>query len=75
MTVSARRGQDSAGTYGWLGLAAYITLWDWLAPETLSRAWWKAVEHPRNRWLIVALWGWITAHLFLKRPAKVLYWI
>jgi hypothetical protein len=26
------------GEWGWLGLLAYVVLWDVLAPETLSRA-------------------------------------
>lgn len=73
--VSTRLVPASPGAYGWLGLAAYVALWDWLASETLTRAWWNAVEHPRRRWLIIAVWGWVTAHLFLKRPARVLYWI
>jgi len=55
---------NDADTYGWLRTAAHKAPRDWLEPETLSRAWRKAVEHPRNRLLIVALWSWITAHLF-----------
>lgn len=57
-------------TKGWLGLAAYVTLWDLLASETLSAGFADAVKHPRRRWQVVAAWVFITAHLFSILPAK-----
>lgn len=63
------------GEHGWIGLAAYVFLWDMLAPETLSRAFWRALAHPKQRWVVLACWGWVTSHLILKRPAKILWWI
>lgn len=60
------------GDFGWLLLAVYVYLWDRYASETLSRAFWRGVEHPVHRWWVVAAWMWVTAHLLLKRPAKIL---
>lgn len=62
------------GTIGWLILAAFVWLWDWLAKESLSAALWRGLANPRKRWLVVAAWGWVTSHLLLKRPAKILVW-
>ena len=63
------------GEHGWVGLALYVLLWDRYAPETLSRAFWRALRHPRKRWVVLAAWAWVTSHLIWQRPAKVLYWI
>lgn len=60
------------GDHGWVAIAAFVTLWDIFAPETLSRAFWRAIEHPVHRWWVLAIWAHVTAHLFLKKPAKVL---
>lgn len=60
------------GEHGWIGLAAFILLWDRYAPETLSKAFWRALEHPTRRPIVLLAWGWVTSHLILKRPAKIL---
>lgn len=56
------------GTKGWIGLVAYITAFDLYAiytdKETLSGAFYKAVQHPRQRWLVIVLWLYTTGHLF-----------
>lgn len=62
---------------GWVGLAIYVWLYDWLVPKhfnrpTLSRSLWEALEHPKKRWFVLFAWGWTTSHLLLKRPAKIL---
>lgn len=59
------------GTWGWIGLTAYVALWDAYAPETLSSAFGRAILHPRARWPVVALWGVTTAHLFGALPASL----
>lgn len=62
------------GEVGWGLLALYVFLWDRYAAETLSRAFWRGVEHPMKRWLVVVAWGWVTVHLLFKRPRKLLVW-
>lgn len=59
-----------AGTWGWIGLTAYVTLWDSFANETLSGAFKRAVLHPRARWPVIAAWGVTTAHLFKVLPPR-----
>lgn len=59
-----------AGTVGWVGLTAYVAVWDAYAPETLSGAFGRAVLHPKARWPVVALWGLTTAHLFGVLPRR-----
>lgn len=61
------------GEYGWAGLAAYVFIWDTFAPESLSRALWRGLEHPTSRPLVVACWMWVSSHLLLKRPARILW--
>lgn len=63
------------GEHGWIGLAIYIYLWDRYAPETLSRAFWRALEHPTKRPLVLFAWAWVTSHLILKKPQRILYWV
>lgn len=80
---------SKSGTRAWLFLALYITGYDIYASltgrETLSSAFWRAVQHPKNRWGVIALWAYITCHLFhaipdkydplrrLDKPLKLLY--
>lgn len=58
----------SEGTYAWLGLSAYVVAYDLWAirtgHQTLSSAFYEAVKHPQRRWLVVASWAYLTAHLF-----------
>lgn len=58
------------GTWGWIGLTAYVAAWDALAPETLTGAFGRAVLHPRKRWQVIAAWGVTTAHLFHLLPKR-----
>ena len=64
----------SHGTRLWLGLAGYIIAVDAHAAltgrETMSSAWWRAVQHPHRRWPVVAAWLYITAHLHHLIPAR-----
>ena len=63
------------GTVGWFGLIAYIWTWDWNAPETLSQAWWRGLTHRTTRLALIFIWGWVTSHLFFKKPVRILiYW-
>lgn len=63
-----------SGTKAWMGLAAYVLLWDLWAvkskKETLSQAFCNGLKHPIKRWRIIALWAYITAHLFTWIPPK-----
>lgn len=58
-------------TKGWLGLAAYVVVWDLLAEETLSSGFADAWRHPVRRWPLVAAWAFITAHLFVVLPERI----
>lgn len=60
------------GDIGWILLAAFVWLWDAYAPETLSRAFWRGLEHPRSRPFVLVAWGWVTSHLFFRKPARIL---
>ncbi len=64
---------DIKGEHGWVVLAVYVWLWDWLAPETLSRSLWRGLAHPKKRWLVLLCWGWVSSHLLLKKPSKILW--
>ncbi len=57
-------------TKGWIGLAIYVTAWDILAPETLSRGFYEATRHPVKRWPLTLAWAFITAHLFRLLPER-----
>lgn len=58
------------GTLGWLLLAAFVTLWDIFAEETLSTSFWRAVQNPKRRWPLILLWVYITLHLFHGIPER-----
>lgn len=58
------------GTWGWLGLTAYVIAWDTFAPETLSGAFGRAVLHPRARWPVILAWSITTAHPFGALPSR-----
>ena len=63
------------GTRLWIGLAAYVVAVDLHAAatgrETLSSAWWRAVQHPRRRWPVVAVWTYLSLHLHHAIPARL----
>lgn len=60
------------GQRAWLGLVLYIMCYDiWAARsgrETLSMAFYEAIQHPARRWPTIAIWSFITAHLFKFIP-------
>lgn len=60
------------GERAWVGLVLYIVGYDvWAARngrETLSMAFYNAIRHPIRRWPVIALWSYITAHLFKFLP-------
>lgn len=60
------------GVVGWLGLAVYVEEWDRRASVSLSRVWGEALNHPVAGPLILLLWGWVTSHLFLRKPKRIL---
>lgn len=49
-------------------LAAIGTHW----VPTISATWWRYREHPVGRFVLAALWGWLTWHLWVQksRPAE-----
>lgn len=56
------------GGWGWIGLAAYVGIWDAFAGETLSGAFGRAVEHPVKRWLVTLGVALTVAHLYKTLP-------
>lgn len=56
------------GKLGWVILAAFVVLWDNLARETLSDAFWRGLLGRRSRFFVIALWAIVTSHLFLRTP-------
>ena len=62
---------ENAGTYGWLGLAAYVIAFDVLAPETLSSAADRALEHDYMKWVAWAAGGIVTGHVFNIIPEQI----
>ena len=76
--MSSRRRRittDQHGVLAWLALTAYVTTYDvWAARtgrETLSSAFYRAVKHPRGRWPVLAVWAYLTAHLFKLVPDRL----
>ena len=63
------------GGYAWFGLVTYVVMYDlWAAKtrnETLSMAFYNALDHPIKRWPIVAMWIYITVHLFKWLPDRL----
>lgn len=57
----------------WLGLAGYVAAYDYYAirtgKETLSGAYWRALKHPRVRWIAVATATSVFKHLVLPNLA------
>lgn len=58
------------GTLGWLILATFVTAWDVFADETLSTAFWRAMQDPKKRWPVIVAWLYITVHLFHILPDR-----
>ncbi len=63
------RGED-----GWVLLVVFIFLWDWFGPETLTQALWRGLAHPRKKWIVLACYAWVTSHLLVKKPKRILIW-
>lgn len=59
---------EHAGTWGWAGLVAGIVAWDLIAPETLSHAGRRALEHPIYKYLYVGAIGATALHLLDLYP-------
>lgn len=59
---------EHCGTIGWVGLAAYVIAWDILAPETLSSAVDRALEHPSMKYVAWGIGGVVSGHLFNVIP-------
>lgn len=53
--ITVKNPESHSGTVGWACLAGFVLAWDVLAPETLSGAVDRALDHPVGR--IVAIGG------------------
>lgn len=66
--------KSTAGTRAWVGLALYVSAYDiWAATtrhETLSMAFYKAIQHPVKRFPTIVVWATLTAHLFKFIPDR-----
>jgi len=58
------------GGVGWLIMLIYIVAWDCMADETLSDAFYRAVQHPFHKWWVIFVWVVITLHLFKLIPKR-----
>lgn len=80
-----RTYKDQLGTRAWVGLATYVVTYDIWAmkrgSETLSGAFWRALDHPHKRWVVGGAWFVVTKHLILPRflaekdPLNILGWV
>ena len=62
------------GTKAWIGLTGYVAAYDlWAAVtgnETLSSAFYRAFRHPVRKFPVLAMWAYMTAHLFHLLPDR-----
>ena len=58
-----KHNSTKIGTWGWVGLAAYVVAWDLVASETLTHAAHRAVETPLGRAAVTATVGYMGLHL------------
>lgn len=62
------------GSKLWIGLAFYIAIADAQAAarhkETMSMAFWRAVQQPRHRPWVTAVWVYVTLHLYHRIPDR-----
>jgi len=61
--------KQASGVWGWLLLLAVVVAWDVVAlrtekVDTLSGAFYKALQSPVRRWPTVLVWAVLTMHLF-----------
>lgn len=62
--------RPSRGSYGWLGLAVYVIVFDLLSKETLSSSFTTAVQCPRRRPWVVVTTAYLVAHLYHGIPDR-----
>lgn len=84
-TKMERNYKDQVGSKAWAGLAIYVLAYDIWAmkrgSETLSGAFWRGMDHPRKRWMVVLAWLVVTKHLVLpevlaeKDPFNIIGWV
>lgn len=63
--------ESKCGTYGWVALATGVALWDIYAPETLSEAVDRALDHKYMKYIAWGVGGIVTGHLFNVLPNKL----
>lgn len=61
--MTARNENSHAGDWGWVGLTAGVIAWDTLAPETLSHAVDRYLEHPMGKVLAIGAIAITAGHL------------
>jgi len=59
------------GTVGWIGLGVYVATFDALAPETLSHAVDRALEHPIGKVAVPLAIGTVAGHLMNVFPESI----
>ena len=55
--------KENISTAGWIGLTAGVIAFDILAPQTLSSAFDRYLEHPTRKWLAIGSVAVTGAHL------------
>lgn len=59
--------RDQLGSKAWVILVSYVLGYDIWAirghHETLSGAFWRALNHPQKRWVVLIAWAITTKHL------------
>lgn len=58
----------TTGSEGWIGLGLFILAWDWLADETLTASFHRALQDPKKRWIPIVGFAMVSAHLW--RPVN-----
>jgi hypothetical protein len=57
----------NSGTKAWIWLGVYVVAADsyliWKAEKTMSTVFGEALQHPAKRWLVLAVWGFLSNHL------------
>lgn len=62
--------KEHAGSYGWALLGAGVLAWDVFAPQTLSSAYDRYLEHPVKRVLAVGAVAVTASHLLNLLPEQ-----
>ena len=62
------------GEKAWFAMAGGIACYDiWAMTtghSTMTEAWRTALAHPKNKWVVIAAWGFTTKHLFFGDFAR-----